>query len=95
MVRRPNERRNQDHPVSTASMDTADDPAGVAVALALGVGLGSVLAVPALPPGGLALQAGGVALDTVGTVLVVSALSVLLLPLALFSLYQLFSLADR
>lgn len=76
-------------------MDTDSDPTGVAVALVLGVGLGAALAVPALPPGGLGVQIGGVELDTVGTVLVVSALSVLLLPLGLFSLYQLFSLADR
>lgn len=76
-------------------MDTASDPAGVAIALALGVGLGAALAVPALPPGGLGVQVGGFELDTVGTVLVVSALSVLLLPLGLFSLYQLFALADR
>lgn len=76
-------------------MDTDSDPTGVAVALVLGVGLGAVLAVPALPPGGLGVQIGGFELDTVGTVLVVSALSVLLLPLGLFSLYQLFSLADR
>jgi hypothetical protein len=76
-------------------METADDPAGVAVALLLGAGVGVVLAVPALPPGGLTLSVGGFTLDTVGTVLVVSALSVLLLPLVLMTLYQLFALADR
>jgi hypothetical protein len=76
-------------------MDTASDPTGVAVALVLGVGLGTALAVPVLPPGVLGVPVGGFALDTVGTVLVVSALSVLLLPLGLFSLYRLFSLADR
>jgi hypothetical protein len=76
-------------------METDADPAGVAVALALGVAIGAALAVPALPPGGLGITVGGIALDTVGTVLVVSALSVLLLPLGLFSLYRLFSLADR
>lgn len=76
-------------------METADDPTGVAIALLLGVGVGVALAVPALPPGGLTLSIGGFALDTVGTVLVVSALSVLLLPLVLMTLYQLFSLADR
>ncbi|TSD15408.1 hypothetical protein DP107_06095 [Haloglomus irregulare] len=76
-------------------METDADPAGVAVALALGVAIGAALALPALPPGGLGVAVGSVELDTVGTVLVVSALSVLLLPLGLFSLYQLFSLADR
>ncbi|WP_276257740.1 hypothetical protein [Haloglomus litoreum] len=76
-------------------METADDPVGVVVALVLGGGVGVALAMPVLPPGGLALTVGGVTLDTVGTVLIVSALSVLLLPLALLTLYQLFSLADR
>jgi hypothetical protein len=74
---------------------TADDPRGATVALVLGVAVGVALAVPALPEDGLAIRVGGVALDTVGTVLVASALSVLLLPLGLFSLYQLFALADR
>ena len=76
-------------------MKTRADPVGVVVALALWVAIGVALALPALPPGGFGVTVSSVALDTVGTVLMVSALSVPLLPLGPFSLYRLFSLADR
>lgn len=75
--------------------ERAADTAGTVVGFLIGVAVGAALAVPAIPSGSLTLRLGGLTLDTVGTVLLVSALSVLLLPLGLFSLHQLFSLADR
>ena len=67
-------------------MKSADDPTGASVASMVGVGSGTPLAVPALPAGGLVLAVGGGTFDTIGTVLIVSVRSVLLLPMALLSL---------
>jgi hypothetical protein len=75
--------------------ERAEDTAGTVVGFLAGVAVGAALAVPAIPPGSLTLRFGSLTLDTVDTVLLVSALSILLLPLGLFSLHQLFSLADR
>lgn len=76
-------------------MEPADDPGGATDARTLGLGPGTTFAVPGLPVGGLALAVGGGTFDAIGTALIVSVLSVLLLPMALLSLYRLFALADR
>lgn len=71
-----------------------EDPLGTALALALGVLVGVALATPALPTDA-GVQLGGLVLGPVETALVVAALSVLLVPLGTFALYQLFALTDR
>lgn len=71
-----------------------DDAFGTALALVLGVVVGVVLATPALPAEA-GLRLGGIVLDPVETALVVAALSILVVPLGTFALYQLFALSDR
>lgn len=71
------------------------DALGTVVTFALGVLVGLVLAFPALPRGEAAPSVGGVTLDPTSTALLVAALSVVLLPLGMFTLYQLFALLDR
>lgn len=71
-----------------------DDAFGIALALVLGVLVAVVLAIPALPADA-SLRLGAVVLGPVETALVVGALSILLVPLGTFALYQLFALSDR
>jgi hypothetical protein len=69
------------------------DGFGLSLALGVGVAVGLALAFPALPSG--TVDVGGVRFDAVGAVLVASVLSVLVVPLGTYALYQLFFLADR
>lgn len=82
-----------DPPVSQRRTRQAD-PLGTAVALALGSLVGIALAAPALPPG-LSLRLGGTSIGTVGTAMLVGALAVVLLPIGILALYQVFALMDR
>lgn len=71
-----------------------NDAFGTALALVLGVLVAVVLAIPALPADA-SLRLGTVVLGPVETALVVGALSILLVPLGTFALYQVFALSDR
>lgn len=71
-----------------------NDAFGTALALVVGVLVAVLLAMPALPAGA-GVRLGGLVLDPVETALVVAALSILLVPLGTFALYQVFALSDR
>lgn len=71
-----------------------NDAFGTALALVLGVLVAVVLAIPALPADA-SLRLGTVVLGPVETALVVGVLSILLVPLGTFALYQVFALSDR
>lgn len=70
------------------------DPIGTAVALVLGTLVGIALAAPALPEG-MTVRIGESTFGTVGTALFAGALAVLILPLGIIVLYQVFALFDR
>lgn len=70
------------------------DPLGTAVALALGALVGIALATPALPESA-ALQVGDASFGTVGTAMIAGAFAVVLLPVGIITLYQVFALVDR
>lgn len=70
------------------------DPLGTAVALVLGALIGIALATPALPESA-ALRVGDTSFGTVGTAMIAGALAVVLLPLGIITLYQVFALVDR
>lgn len=72
----------------------ARDPFGTAVALALGALVGVALATPALPEV-TTLRVGDTTFGTVGTAMLAGALAVVLLPLGIITLYQVFALVDR
>ena len=77
-----------------SKLETGPDAFGVAVALGVGVVVGLVLGLPALPSGAVTVG-GGIEVDAVGAVLLASVLSVLVVPVGTYVLYQLFFLADR
>lgn len=70
------------------------DPLGTAVALVLGALVGIALVTPALPESA-ALRVGNTSFGTVGTAMIAGALAVVLLPLGIITLYQVFALVDR
>lgn len=72
--------------------DRGPDGFGVSIALGVGVVLGLALGFPAFPSGTVAV--GGFDVDAVGAVLLASVLSVLVVPLGTYVLYQLFFFAD-
>lgn len=76
-----------------SQLEHGPDAFGVSLALGLGVVVGLVLALPALPSGAVAV--GGLEVDAVGAVLLASILSVLVVPMGTYVLYQLFFFADR
>jgi hypothetical protein len=78
---------------SGSRLENGADAFGVSLALGLGVVVGLALAFPALPSGAVAV--GGLELDAVGAVLLASVLSVLVVPMGTYVLYQLFFFADR
>lgn len=78
---------------SGSQLEHGPDAFGVSLALGLGAVVGLVLALPALPSG--AVAAGGLEVDAVGAVLLASILSVLVVPMGTYVLYQLFFFADR
>lgn len=87
--------RGRDAPTDErgARSDPGADAFEVSLALGLGVVVGLTLAFPALPSGAVAV--GGFEVDAVGAVLLASVLSVLVVPLGTYVLYQLFFLAER
>jgi len=78
---------------SGSRLEREPDAFGVSLALGLGVVVGLTLAFPALPSGAVGI--GGFEVDAVGAVLLASVLSVLVVPMGTYVLYQLFFLADR
>lgn len=68
---------------------TRTDPFGTALGFLLGVAVGLAVAVPAIPAG-TGLTVSGSELGPIGSLLLVAALSVLLLPLGILALYMLF-----
>ena len=78
---------------SRSGLESGADAFGVSLALGLGVVVGLALAFPALPSGAVAV--GGLEVDVVGAVLLASVLSVLVVPMGTYVLYQLFFLADQ
>lgn len=78
---------------SGSKIDRGPDGFGVSIAIGVGVVVGLALGLPALPSGSVAV--GGFDVDAVGAVLLASVLSVLVVPLGTYVLYQLFFLADR
>ncbi|MFC7227198.1 hypothetical protein N0B31_07270 [Salinirubellus salinus] len=78
---------------SGSKVDRGPDAFGVSIAIGVGVVVGLALGLPALPSGTVAV--GGFDVDAVGAVLLASVLSVLVVPLGTYVLYQLFFFADR
>jgi zinc transporter ZupT len=72
-----------------ASTPTQPDSLGTAVAFALGILVGLLVAAPAFPAG-VSLTVSGAELGPIETALLIAALSVLVLPLGVFVLYFLF-----
>lgn len=70
------------------------DPVGTAFALVLGVLVAVGLVTPALSAEA-GVRLGGIVLDPVATALVVGVLSILVVPIGTFVLYQLYALSDR
>lgn len=71
---------------------------GAIVAFLVGILVGLALGYPALPTaesGGFSVSFAGATVGPVGTVLLAGALAVLLVPLGMMALYQVFSLLDR
>lgn len=80
--------------VSKRSWGNGGDAVGTALALLVGVLVGVGVATPALPAGA-SLRLGGVVLGPVEAALLAAALSILLIPLGTFALYQLFVFSDQ
>lgn len=68
---------------------TQPDTVGTAIAFALGILVGLLVAAPAFPRG-LSVTVSGAELGPIETALLVAGLSVLILPLGVFVLYFLF-----
>jgi zinc transporter ZupT len=71
------------------STPTQPDSLGAAMAFALGILVGLLVAAPAFPTG-VSVTVSGAELGPIETALLVAALSVLILPLGVFVLYFLF-----
>ena len=73
-----------------AATPTQPDSLGTAMAFALGILVGLLVAAPAFPTG-LNVTVSGAELGPIETALLVAALSILVLPLGVFVLYFLFA----
>lgn len=87
-------RQGEERTVSKRTGGNGGDAVGTALALLVGVLVGVGVATPALPASA-SLRFGGIVLGPVEAALLAAALSVLLIPLGTFALYQLFVFTDQ